>query len=407
MIKAVKCILFSIIAIKVLVPLVSFAGTTGTTTVNYDSSLPEVTKYKVVFTSNEGGSLLGNTLLYIKEGSCINEKEVPTPVAREGYLFDKWINKTKVPETAVSDWTTEVINQPTEYLAYFKRNHTRLEVKDITLYQGDTWEPRDNFVSAADVDGHTVSFEQIKVSGAEKVNVNRAGTYLVTYEYGGIKKTVKVVIKALHKKEYTVTFKSTKGGKLIGKTTVKVEAGKKITALPAIKTNVGYSFVGWYHGNKKVEPKRITISENTTFTAKFKEQKIAMYRLYNKNSGEHFYTASSYERDSLKKTGWRYEGIGWYAPAKGNGSPVYRLYNPNAGDHHYTLNAYERDSLRKVGWKYEGIGWYSKGKIPLYRQYNPNAKSGAHNYTTSKFENDMLVRVGWRAEGIGWYALSR
>jgi hypothetical protein len=86
---------------------------------------------------------------------------------------------------------------------------------------------------------------------------------------------------------------------------------------------------------------------------------------------------------------------------------VYRLYNPNAGDHHYTASTSERDHLKKVGWRYEGIGWYSddaKG-VRVYRQYNPNAKAGAHNYTTSKSENDYLVKVGWRAEGVGWYAV--
>lgn len=127
-----------------------------------------------------------------------------------------------------------------------------------------------------------------------------------------------------------------------------------------------------------------------------------MYRLYNSNSGEHFYTAKNSERDHLKEIGWDDEGSGWIAPK--SGKPIYRLYNPNAGDHHYTTNAGERDALVHAGWQYEGIGWYSGGSIPVYRQYNPNAKSGSHNYTTSKEENDALVRVGWKAEGIGWYA---
>ena len=84
-----------------------------------------------------------------------------------------------------------------------------------------------------------------------------------------------------------------------------------------------------------------------------------------------------------------------------------RLYNPNAGDHHYTLDASEKDMLVKKGWRYEGIGWYSDDakRVPLYRQYNPNAQAGAHNFTTSLEENNHLVSVGWRAEGIGWYAI--
>ena len=131
-----------------------------------------------------------------------------------------------------------------------------------------------------------------------------------------------------------------------------------------------------------------------------------MYRCYNPNSGEHFYTAKAAERDHIVSLGWKYEGVGWTAPVKSN-SPVYRLYNPNAGDHHYTLSASERDHLVSVGWKYEGIGWYSDDakSVPLYRQYNPNAQAGAHNFTTNKSENDYLVKVGWRAEGISWYGV--
>lgn len=133
---------------------------------------------------------------------------------------------------------------------------------------------------------------------------------------------------------------------------------------------------------------------------------VPMYRMYNPNSSEHFYTASIAERENLVSLGWNYEGIGWYAPKK-SGTPVYRLYNANAGDHHYTSSLGERNHLIKLGWRDEGIGWYSddaKG-VALYRQYNPNAVAGSHNYTTSKGENDYLVKLGWRAEGIGWYGV--
>lgn len=133
-----------------------------------------------------------------------------------------------------------------------------------------------------------------------------------------------------------------------------------------------------------------------------------MYRLYNPYSGEHFYTASTAERDHLDSIGWNYEGIGWDAPD--TGSDVYRLYNPYGGDHHYTLSANERDMLVNVGWRYEGVGWKSadpKDGVPLYRQYNPYASSGSHNYTASKTENDYLASIGWNAEGIGWYGTKK
>lgn len=131
---------------------------------------------------------------------------------------------------------------------------------------------------------------------------------------------------------------------------------------------------------------------------------VYMYRLYNPNSGEHFYSSSKSERNSLVSAGWEYEGIGWVAPT--SGTPVYRLYNPCAGDHVYTADSGERDTLKNAGWKYEGICWYSDTDqtCPVYRQYNPNASSGSHNFTTSDDEKSSLIDAGWTDEGVAWYA---
>lgn len=160
-----------------------------------------------------------------------------------------------------------------------------------------------------------------------------------------------------------------------------------------------------------------------------------MNRLYNPNSGEHFYTSDSTEANALIGYGWKNEGIGWVAPsdqsidASSHAQTVYRLYNPNAGDHHYTLDVKEKDSLVRMGWVDEGARWYSAKaqsvwgnnesnqslsarssnagySIPIYRQYNPNAtSSGSHNYTVDKVEDLTLISNGWKAEGIGWYGL--
>ena len=81
------------------------------------------------------------------------------------------------------------------------------------------------------------------------------------------------------------------------------------------------------------------------------------------------------------------------------------MYNANAGDHHYTISKSERDTLVAAGWKDEGIGWYSDDAktVPLHRLYNPNAKAGSHHYTISKTESDNLVTAGWKYEGIAWF----
>ncbi|MCR4951135.1 MAG: hypothetical protein K6A40_07425 [Solobacterium sp.] len=133
---------------------------------------------------------------------------------------------------------------------------------------------------------------------------------------------------------------------------------------------------------------------------------IKMHRLYNPNSGEHFYTAKDKEKDALVSYGWQYEGIGWTAPATSS-TPVYRLYNSHSGDHHYTMKKAERDALIGFGWTDEKIGWYSDDakQVPLYREYNPNMDKCNHNYTTKKAEHDYLVTHGWNNEGIGWYGI--
>lgn len=132
-----------------------------------------------------------------------------------------------------------------------------------------------------------------------------------------------------------------------------------------------------------------------------------VFRLYNPNSGEHFYTINSAERSMLVNLGWVNEkNAAWNEPLTEN-VPVYRAYNPVAGEHHYTCNWAEIANLVSAGWIYEGISFYSSGSegIPVYREYNPNQFSCNHNYTTSKYEHDYLISLGWIDEGISWYAL--
>ena len=132
---------------------------------------------------------------------------------------------------------------------------------------------------------------------------------------------------------------------------------------------------------------------------------LEVYRLYNPYSGEHLYTTSGLERDSLTAAGWSDEGTGWLAPSE-SASPVYRLYNPYTGDHHYTKSLVEKKSLVEAGWNDEGVGWYSAEEgVAVHRQYNPFAVTGTHNYTTSEGENDALVAAGWLAEGVAWYGV--
>ena len=204
----------------------------------------------------------------------------------------------------------------------------------------------------------------------------------------------------------------------IAKVADRTYTGQAIKPTPDVtyqgaKLTAGTDFAFSYDNNVNAGTASLTITGKGNYTGSksvtfriVKIDTVVMHRLYNPNSGEHFYTADGEERDHLVKVGWRYEGVGWVAPAKSQ-TPVHRLYNPVAGEHHYTSDLDERNMLVRAGWNYEGVGWYSDDakSVPLYRQYNPNAFACNHNYTTDKEENDHLVSLGWRYEGIGWYGV--
>lgn len=131
------------------------------------------------------------------------------------------------------------------------------------------------------------------------------------------------------------------------------------------------------------------------------------YRLYNKNSGEHFYTNDKNESDNLVRAGWTFENPEWQSPEEPYGDPIFRLYNANTGDHHYTKDQDERNYLLYVGWKDEGLAFLSdtQQRTPVYRVYNPNAAVGSHHYTTNLEEARALEAAGWTFEGICWYGM--
>lgn len=130
------------------------------------------------------------------------------------------------------------------------------------------------------------------------------------------------------------------------------------------------------------------------------------YRLYNPNSGAHFFTTSSAERNHLVTVGWRYEHMAWMTTTTG-ASPTYRLYNPNSGEHLYTVQAAEKDMLVRAGWRYEKVAFRSSKSpttnhsVGVYRLFNPNAgpNKNSHHYTAFASEANQLQKLGWRIEG--------
>lgn len=95
-----------------------------------------------------------------------------------------------------------------------------------------------------------------------------------------------------------------------------------------------------------------------------KKSSTPVYRLYNRGLGDHHYTTSTKERDALTRKGWKYEGVAFYSDDSKR-VPLYRVYNRRlkAGQHHYTTSKSERNNLvNSSGWRSEGVGWYAVKK---------------------------------------------
>ncbi len=125
-----------------------------------------------------------------------------------------------------------------------------------------------------------------------------------------------------------------------------------------------------------------------------------VFRFVNYSSGDHFYTASNAEKSVLANasaSGYTYEGIAYYARTSQTSgtTPVYRLFNSSTGDHFYTAGSAEKDSLvsSSSGYAYEGVAFYAyssqaSGTSPVYRFYN--SENGDHFYTVSEAEKTAL-----------------
>ncbi len=174
----------------------------------------------------------------------------------------------------------------------------------------------------------------------------------------------------------------------------------------------------WMRIGKSDAPDFVTIPISLTVTGddsalppSDEPEGVLIHRMYNPNSGEHFYTESDEERDILISLGWINEdGCSFTAPeASDDTLPVYRLYNPNGYEHLFTIDKGEVETLEEYGWISEGIRFHaydtdSEQGVHLYRAYNPN--DGHHFFTTDKAEQDYVVSLGFRDEGIGWNVMS-
>jgi len=181
---------------------------------------------------------------------------------------------------------------------------------------------------------------------------------------------------------------------------------------------------------------------------------LPVYRFYNVTNGQHFYTASEAEKNSLTTnlgSVFHLEGVAFYAytATATELSPIYRFYNSANGGHFYTIDINEKTSLENLSKKitypvyrfvnlaneqhfftisedeknyvrnnlnniytYEGIAFYAYPDaspdptlLPVYRFVNSN--SNKHFYTISEAEKNYVVAnmgATYQLEGTAFYA---
>lgn len=135
----------------------------------------------------------------------------------------------------------------------------------------------------------------------------------------------------------------------------------------------------------------------------------SLYRLFSSRTGDHFFTASSAERDSAVRGEYTSEGSPGYVETTAASGlvPLYRLYSAARHEHFYTSDSTERDGAVKSGFSSEGIAAYlaqsnQTDTTALYRIFL-KASTGLHFYTTSSDERNALVSRGEAYEGISGY----
>lgn len=125
-------------------------------------------------------------------------------------------------------------------------------------------------------------------------------------------------------------------------------------------------------------------------------------RAYNPTADYHFFTTNPVEFANAVNHGYVDESTGQsgfsvYVDTVPGSRPIHRLYNLNTGRHYYTTSNGERDYLVSLGgWLFEKEEGYlfssaTSGANEVFRLYN--SSSGVHLYTTNSVMKDAVLAM--------------
>ena len=125
-----------------------------------------------------------------------------------------------------------------------------------------------------------------------------------------------------------------------------------------------------------------------------------IYRFFNVDTGTHFLSGSTVERDSVINNldAFNFEGPTFKAadPSNPAADTVFRFFNTQTGTHFFTQSTAERDNILDTlpqfsfeGEAYKGYTEEVAGSTPLYRFFN--TQTGTHFYTAAEAEKDSII----------------
>lgn len=257
--------------------------------------------------------------------------------------------------------------------------------------------------------GDRYSTERKNIAGYtfKEVKGNTSGNFTaqaqtVTYVY------TKDPVKAA---DVTVKYQDESGKKLSDNITLSGNIGDTYTS--SKKTINGYDLIktiGQPTGTFTDTAQEVTYVYKKQSTPTPTQKIVNVYRLYNKKSMQHLYTADVNEYNSLPKLSkdWVREGVNFkeYKTGTSSTQTIYRIYNPKSGEHLNTKDTNEIKVLKSQGWKTEGVAFYAPktGGKAIYRLFNPKAGIGAHFVTGDANEKNVLTKAPkeWKYEGVAW-----